>query len=153
MCDEGITPNCNAHVVCPVLMWFWDILRWGWGCVGVCGGYTHPINATSKRAIVLLRSYKYIKRCLPLIYSNNCLCPRYGTLHHIWQNGGQDLCPVPVPGWRPFFWFINISFVGVKTWIIYLCHYILCGHKPVRTAAPAPQLSTHVGVAVVVNWF
>lgn len=32
-----------------------------------------PINATPARVIVLLNAYKYIKRCLPLIYSINCL--------------------------------------------------------------------------------
>lgn len=62
MCNQGATPNYKAH-----------------SCVVFNVSLRHsslriqPINAASTRVIVLLSAYKYIKRCLPLIYSINCL--------------------------------------------------------------------------------
>lgn len=62
MCNQGATPNYKAH--CCVV--FNMSLRHS-------SLRTQPINAASTRVIVLLSAYKYIKRCLLLIYSINCL--------------------------------------------------------------------------------
>lgn len=70
MCDQGTAPNCKAHFLYQ--------------------GHTHPIKTMSTRVIVLLVTYKYLKRCLPLIYSINCRTQITSTLDYMWGNECAD---------------------------------------------------------------
>lgn len=118
VCSCNVQPGSDSKLQSTLLfllflMRFSDILYWG---------YTQPINAMPKRVIVLLNAYKYIKRCLPLIYSINCLEQIYSTLYYMWGNRSQDSDMTWLPGGLSFLIWKIFLMLEQKTFSTFFGH-------------------------------